>query len=460
MSSPISTSFKESLIIPLWSLTVLLVVMNTTMFNVALPTVAADLGLSTTSASWIVTGYSILFAIASITYSRLSDFLPIRTLLTAGLLLLGTGSIVGLLSHHFYGVLAARLLQAVGAASAPGLGVVLVTRYVPLERRGKAMSTIISAASFGFGLGPIVGGTMSQYLGWNMLFIVTAMVLLLLPVFYRNLPQQTTAPVRFDWTGALLIGAGVTGLLLFLTNRQWLTLAVGAAALAGFWFRIHRTADPFVQPSLLRNRNYLSLLFMGFIAYILNFSSLFLMPMMLSRLFGTGSTVTGFLIFPGAILTALLSPRIGKWIDRAGNTPVIAAGHAGLILAAAGFALFSAESVYAIAGAYVVLSVSVSAIGSSASNEMSRILAPSEIGAGMGLAQLTQFFGGALGVALTSTVLAWPSSRPLGATFAGLYWVMAAAAVGSAVLCFRYVRRKRGSGVLPEGTEAAEPVRG
>ncbi|MCZ8523957.1 MULTISPECIES: MFS transporter [Paenibacillus] len=458
MNSAPSASLRESLVIPLWSLTVLLVVMNTTMFNVALPTVASDLGLSPTNASWIVTGYSILFAIASITYSRLSDFIAIRTLLAIGLFLLGAGSVIGLFSHHFYGVLIARLLQAAGAAAAPGLGVVLVTKYIPVERRGKSMSTIISAASFGFGLGPIVGGTLSQYFGWNMLFIVTAMVLLLLPVFYRSLPVQPPAPVRFDGIGALLIGLGVTGLLLFLTSRQWLTLAVGAVSLAGFWWRIHRTPDPFVQPALLRNRSYTSLLFMGFIAYVLNFSSLFLMPMMLSRLFGTGSTVTGFLIFPGAILTALLSPRIGRWIDRAGNTPVIAAGHAGLILAAAGFALFSAQSVYAIAGAYMVLSVSVSAIGSSVSNEMSRILAPSEVGSGMGLSQLTQFFGGALGVALTSTVLAWQAGKPASGVYAGLYWVMAAAAVVSAVLCFRYVKRRRTSGTV--SVDAVEPARG
>lgn len=127
-------SFRESLIIPLWSITVMLVVMNTTMFNVALPTVAQALHLTATSASWIVTGYSILFAISSITYSRLSDFIPIRTLLTLGLLLLGGASIVGMLATNYYMLMAARLLQAVGAASAPGLGIVLVTRYIPVER--------------------------------------------------------------------------------------------------------------------------------------------------------------------------------------------------------------------------------------------------------------------------------------------------------------------------------------
>ncbi|PUA38248.1 MFS transporter [Paenibacillus elgii] len=450
-----SPSFRESLIIPLWGLTVLLVVMNTTMFNVALPTVAHDLGLTATAASWIVTGYSILFAISSITYSRLTDFVPIRTLLIIGLVLLGIASVIGLLAHNFYAVLAARLLQAIGAASAPGLGIVLVTRYIPLERRGKSMSVIISAASFGFGLGPIVGGAMTQYFNWNSLFVVTALVLLTIPVFYRNLPEQPYSRIQFDGWGALFIGVGVTGLLLFLTLHPWWALALGILSLVAFWIRIHRVDQPFLQPSLLRNRPYMNLTVMGFVAYVLHFATLFLMPLVIIRLYGQSSAVTGFLIFPGAILTALLSPRIGRLIDRVGNSPVILAGHTTLLAAAFVFALLSTQYLYAITVAYMLMSVSVSAIGSSVSNEMSRILAKHEIGGGMGMAQLTQFFGGALGVALTGASLVWQASAPLQAAYRNIFWVMAAVAAVSLLVSLSYVRASRKTVPLPAVEEAA-----
>ncbi|WP_141334859.1 MFS transporter [Paenibacillus sp. tmac-D7] len=436
-------SFRESLIIPLWSITVMLVVMNTTMFNVALPTVAQALHLTATSASWIVTGYSILFAISSITYSRLSDFIPIRTLLTLGLLLLGGASIVGMLATNYYMLMAARLLQAVGAASAPGLGIVLVTRYIPVERRGRSMSGIVSAASFGFGFGPIVGGILTQYIGYSSLFAVTALVLLALPVFLRHLPKQAAAPVRFDGWGALFIGVGVTGLLLYLTGHQWLPLALGLAALFAFWVRIQRVEHAFVQPALLRKPKYMSLIAISFVSYVLHFSTLFLMPVILTHLFGKSSSVTGLLIFPGAILTALLSPQIGRWIDRLGNAPVMVSAHVLLLLSAAGFALLSTQSAYFIGAAYLFMSVSVSAIGSSVSNEMSRILDKSEIGGGMGLSQLAQFFGGALGVALTSASLVWQAARPLEAAYAAIFWVMLAGAVLSLLLSVQYVRAGR-----------------
>ena len=91
-------AFREGLTVALWSFVVVLVVMNTTMFNVALPQVATDFALQATAASWVVVGYSIVFAIASITYSRMSDYVPIRTLMVVGQLALGAGSLLGLAS--------------------------------------------------------------------------------------------------------------------------------------------------------------------------------------------------------------------------------------------------------------------------------------------------------------------------------------------------------------------------
>ncbi len=143
------TSIREGLVTILLGLSIVLVIMNTMMFNLALPSVAHDFGLSAASTSWIVTGYSIVFAISSITYSRLSDFVPIRRLFIIALVSLSAAAIVGLFSDSFLLLLLVRLVQASGAGAIPALSLVLITRYVPLERRGKAMATIMSAASLG-----------------------------------------------------------------------------------------------------------------------------------------------------------------------------------------------------------------------------------------------------------------------------------------------------------------------
>ncbi|WP_148505178.1 MFS transporter [Paenibacillus beijingensis] len=223
-------TFNEKVIVPFWSLAALLVVMNTTMFNVALPNVANEFSLTPTVASWIVTAYSVVFGIATITYSRLTDYLPIRKMVLFGALLLGISSLLGYFAHHFILLLAARILQAVGAASFPGLGYVLFSRYIPSERRGSAMAAIASGTSLGFGLGPVIGGALTQFLGWNYLFVLTGLVLLTIPFFHHYVPQEQKKSVHFDLLGSILVAAGITGLLLFVTTFALWALFMGLAA--------------------------------------------------------------------------------------------------------------------------------------------------------------------------------------------------------------------------------------
>ncbi|MFE7061351.1 MFS transporter [Sutcliffiella sp. NPDC057660] len=412
---------QESKVILFWSITVWLVVMNTTMFNVALPSVLRELSLSSSAASWIVSGYSIVFAIATLTYSRLSDFLPIRRLLTIGLSLLAISSIIGFLSKDFYLLLVARLLQAAGAGAVPGLAMVLAGRYIPISRRGKAMAFISSAASLGFGLGPVIGGMITQYLGWHYLFMVTGFVLLLLPIFRRLLPYEEVQKGKFDIIGSILIGLGVTGLLLYLSSFSIPVLLVSLVILGWLWWHIHRIPMPFIQPALLKDRQFTKLLFIGFGAFVTHFSSLFLMPIMLSVIFEKEPATIGLLIFPGAILSAIAAQFIGRLIDRFGNMPLILFGESFLIVATLSFAIFGVLSPYAILFTYMFMSTGFSALTSSISNEISRILDKKQLGAGMGIAQLVQFFGGAFGVALTGLLLVWQSGISVVSSYRNIF---------------------------------------
>ncbi|MDF2962427.1 MAG: transporter [Paenibacillus sp.] len=438
-----ATEFKEGLVTLLLGITVILVVMNTMMFNLALPEVSKEFGLSATSASWIVTGYSIVFAISSITYSRLSDFLPIRTLLTVGLVSLGAASILGFFSHHFILLLCARLIQASGAASVPALGIVLITRFVPLSRRGKAMSVVMSASSLGLGLGPVIGGAAVQYLGWNSLFAITGIVLLLIPMFFHLLPKEPAQKVSFDLAGAVLIGIGTTGMLLFLTSRLWIALAAGLVSLVLFWLRIHRAEAPFVQPALFRSKPYMALSTLGIVSYINSFAALFLLPQILAHHYGLSPGQSGLVIFPGALLAMLASSRIGKIIDRYGNAGLLRNVPWLLLAAAVLFAIFAGWSFYAIMIIYMLLSVSFSALTSSVSNEMSRLLPKEQIGSGMGLFQLTQFFSGAFSVAVTGSALVWQQGMPLPQAYANIFWGMSVIVVAAIICSFVYLSSRR-----------------
>ncbi|NOU94286.1 MFS transporter [Paenibacillus sp. LMG 31456] len=437
-------TLREGRVAILLGISIVLVIMNTMMFNLALPEVSRAFSMSASSASWVVTGYSIVFAISSITYSRLSDFVPIRRLFIIGILSLGIAAIAGFFSNSFIPLLIARILQASGAGSIPALSLVLITRYVPLERRGKAMATVMSAASLGLGLGPVVGGAIVEYLGWHFLFAVTAVTLLLVPFYTSLIPKETPAKGSFDALGALLAGIGTTGILLFLTNQYWIALAAGILTLILFAIRIHRAADPFVQPALFRNRPYLMLGSVGIAAYLCSFATLFLMPQILVHQYNLSASVSGLIIFPGSLLAMFVSGQVGRTIDRYGNGSIIRYIPLLVLASVTLFALFAGTSYIAILFIYMLLSVGFTFLTSSISNEMSRILPRAQIGSGLGLFQLLQFFSGAFGVAATASALVWQQKLPLSEAYANIYWglsIIVMASIGCSHIYLRYTSR-------------------
>lgn len=442
--------------------TIVLVIMNTMMFNLALPKISVEFGLSPSTASWIVTGYSIIFAISSITYSRLSDFVPIRRLYLIALLSLGGASVLGLFTNSFGLLLITRLLQASGAGAIPSLGIVLVTRYIPLSRRGRAMSLILSAASLGLGLGPVAGGSIVQYLGWHFLFVITAITLLLIPIFLVLLPKEKAESGAFDFIGALLIGIGTTGLLLFLTSKSLIALLAGIIALALFALRIRRASQPFVLPALFSDRPYMALSAIGVTSYMISFGFLFLAPQMLARVFGLAPLTSGLLLFPGALLAMLVSNRVGRIIDRYGNKDLLRYVPWLMLLSTVLLALTARYSYYWIAALYILVSISFTTLSSAVSNELSRQLPKERIGSGMGLFQLLQFFSGAFAVALSGSALVWQKNLRLEQAFDNLIWgmaVIAVLAIGCSLIYLSYAKKRSAAAAMTEsGINRAVPA--
>lgn len=438
--SEVPAVLRERTLTLLTGFTIMLVIMNTMMFNFALPKVAIQFALSPSTTSWIVTGYSIVFAISSITYSRLSDHTPIRTLITVALLSLGAASLIGLFSGGFWPLLGARLIQASGAGAIPSLGMVLFTRYIPVTRRGVAMSMLLSAASLGLGLGPVAGGAIVQYFGWHVLFAVTGTTLLLIPGFLWLLPREKTARGTFDFIGALFLGIGATGLLLFLTTLNYLTILVGLLSLTLFVLRIRYATNPFVMPALFGDKRYLSLCAMGIGAYMVSFAFLYIAPQILARVFDLSSGASGLVLFPGALLAMLVSRAIGRIIDQYGNSALFGYLPWLLLVSVVLLALTAVESFYALAAIYILLSVSFTAISSAVSNELSRVLPKESVGSGMGLFQLLQFFSGAFAVTISGSALVWQKALPDIRSYDNLIWGMCVVAVLAIISSIMYRR--------------------
>src|SRR3954467_5815769 len=435
--------FQENKIILILSFTTLLVVMNTTMFNVALPSILKDLSLNSSTASWLVSGYSIMFAISSLTFSRLSDFIPLSRLLLFGICILGIASIIGFFSNHFFILLGARIVQAAGAGGVMGLGMIMAGRYIPLSRRGRAMAIIASTASLAFGLGPVIGGVITQYLGWNYLLAVSGFSVLSIPFFQQLLPKEVIKKGHFDLYGAILTGLSVTGLLLFLSTFSYVILT-GTIVLFTVWWRyLNKMEEPFIPPILLRNKQYTKLLFIGCSAFFINFSNLFLMPIILTTVFEKGPAEVGMIIFPGAIIAVIAGQFIGRLIDRFGNAPLIIFGQLSLLIATILFAFLSTLTPYFILSTYMFASVGFTALSTSISNEITRILPMTQIGSGIGIVQLIQFFGGGLGVTISGLLLALQESLSSEIIYRNIYICFSFVIIIAVLIYGLYYRRAR-----------------
>lgn len=387
------------------SICVWLVVMNTTMFNVALPNVLEDFSLSPSLGAWIVSGYSIILAIFTITYTRLSDYLPIRRLLFFGISLFGTASLFGFFTTNFVWLMIARLAQAAGAAAIPGLSFVFAGRYVPVAKRGRAMALIASASSLGFGLGPVVGGAITDYFDWNYLFIFTLLAMLIIPFLGKLLPKEEVRTGTFDIIGALLTGFTVTSFLVFISTLQWYYAVTGIVLIGVLWLRINRTNLPFIQPKLLKNKGYRMILYMSYLGFTTHFAILVLMPLMLQHVFSKSPTAVGLVIFPGAFFSAVAAIFVGRLIDRYGNIKIMLMAHVLLTISTFIFYFLSPLSAYMIMFGYVFTSFGFSSLSSSTTNEVSRILPDELIGSGIGLKQLLQFVGSATGPVIAGIFL-------------------------------------------------------
>jgi len=309
----------------IWAVCFILVfsVMNVTMFNVAIPSIAEQFGLLHSEVSWVTTGYAIIYAVGSLTYGKLADRFPLKRLIVIGIVTFCIGSLVGFFAHSYAMLLAGRFIQSMGASAIPALAMLIPARFVPQAERGKALGTIASTIAFASGVGPIVGGLITGAVSWNYLFLISLGTLLTVPLFMRWLPTERTRAGSFDFAGALLLAGGVVTLLLTITNFVWWLPLASAAFFAAFFAWIRKKQAPFIEPRLFRVKGVLTSLTIVFLSGTAAFGVMIVVPTLLDDVNGLSAIYIGFTLFPAAMAAALLGRQGGKLADRRGNGFVV-----------------------------------------------------------------------------------------------------------------------------------------
>ncbi len=417
-------------------------VLNGTMFNVAIPDIARDFSLSAAEVSWVMTGYIIVFALASVTYGKLADIYPVRRLMVIGLLLFNVGALLGYLSQNYSTLLVGRFVQASGGGAIPAMAMLVATRYFPVTARGRVLGAAASTVAFAAGVGPVAGGFIAGNWHWRYLFLISLVTLLAVYGALRLLPKEKTRPDSFDIAGAVLLGIAVTSLLVFVTQLFWLALAVALCFFVLFFRHIYRTENPFVSPQLLQNKLFRQGLVCTFFAVGTVFGYFFSIPLLLRMVYALPTVQIGMIIFPGALSAACLGFVGGRMADRVGSTPVV---YAGLGLLVTGYLLMAGllgKGIVAVLLVLIVCYTGFSFIQSALAKSVSTTLPQDKAGVGMGLYNLVFFTSGAFGTSFVGRFIdlfdgTIPSlTRPADVVFSYLFVVSSITVAFAAVIFF------------------------
>ena len=440
----IADPFIQRKLIFLLSTILFFSVLNGTMFNVSLPDIAQDFRLLPSQVSWVMSGFIIIFAVSTATYSRIADIYSLKNLIVIGLILFNVGSFLGFFAQWYPLLIAARIVQASGCGAIPALGMLIATRYFPNETKGRVLGTIASTATLSAGIGPILGGFITQTLHWRYLFVISIITLATIPSFRRYLPDHAEQGGRFDTAGAILMAGAVGSFLLLITLALWWILPVSALLMICFLVHINRKKSPFLSPSLFRNRPYRNMVFVAFLCLGSFYAMLFMTPLMLRDLNSLGTGSIGLVMFPGAISAAMVGSIGGKFMDRKGSMPV---AYTAMVLLIAGFFLLSIVAgldAWVVALDLIPGYVAFTLMQSSLAHTVSSVLPKEELGIGMGMYNLFFFMSGAFSAAVVGKFLDVSKGQapvnPLAITFSGGPYsnlnLLIAAIVGLALLLF------------------------
>ena len=314
----------------------LMLVLDMTVVNVALPHIDADLGFGPASLSWVLNGYTLAFGGLLLLGGRLGDVFGRLRVFELGLALFTVASLVGGLAQDPAMLVGSRAFQGVGAAlAAPGVLALLTTSAPDEAARNRALALFAAVSSGGGTLGLLLGGVVTDLGSWRWtLFINVPIGIFILATARRFVEETPRRPGRFDFVGAASATGGAVAIvwsLIGAPDHGWTSartiggLAVGAALLALLAATEQRVAHPMLRPALLRNRQRIgSLLVIAFI-FGAQLSMFFLAVQYVQQVLGFGPLASGLAFLPltvGVFTMSRFTPRLVAEVRRGA-----AAGH-------------------------------------------------------------------------------------------------------------------------------------
>lgn len=399
-------------------LSLLVIGLDNTILNVALPTLQRDLDATSSELQWIVDVYMLVFAGVLLTAGSLGDRFGRKRALTLGLLIFGFGSLGSALAEDPAQLIAMRAVMGVGGAFIMPSTLSILTATFPAHERGKAIGIWAGFSGVGIAIGPVAGGWLIEHASWSWIFLVNLPVVAVALLAGRWLVPESrdeSAP-KLDLRGFTLSFAALSTLiwgLIEAPSRGWTdglvlgAFALALAVLAAFVWWERRAPAPMLDIALFRNPRFSASSAAISLAFFALFGMIFFLTQYLQMVRGYDALEAGLRTLPVAVGLILGGPSSAKLAERVGLRVVVPLG---LVLVAGGMFLLTladADSSYGlIAGMLVLLGYGIGTAMAPATDAIMGSLPEAKMSVGSAINDTTRVAGGALGVAVLGSLLA------------------------------------------------------
>ncbi|MGW1889330.1 DHA2 family efflux MFS transporter permease subunit [Streptomyces sp. NPDC002004] len=382
----------------------------------ALPSIRKDLGGGLDDLEWTVSAYTLAFAVLLMFGAALGDRFGRRRLFITGLVIFTGASAAAAMAPGIDSLIAARAVQGVGAAIMMPLAMTLLTAAVPPARRGAAYGIWGAVNGLAVASGPLIGGSLTEHVSWHWIFWLNVPLgLAVLPFARLRLAESYGTGAPLDIPGTLLASGGLFGVVYGLvrapadgwTSTLVLTgLCAGGALLVAFVVHGIRAANPMLPMRLFRSRSFAGINAAGLLMFLGMFGSIFLLSQYMQGVLGYSPTEAGLRMLPWTGMPMLVAPVAGLLADRIGGRVVVAAG---LFLQAVGLAYYAVTAAADVSYTVQLPALVISGIGMSlyfapASHLVMSSVHEKEQGIASGANNALREVGGALGIAVMSSI--------------------------------------------------------
>ncbi|MGH3409766.1 MAG: MFS transporter, partial [Streptosporangiaceae bacterium] len=441
---------RRLLVLAICCASIIVVVMDISIVNVALPTIHRDLHTSESGLQWTIDAYTLVLASFLVLGGSTADRVGRRRVFQTGLAAFGLGSLLCGLAPTIGWLIAARALQAVGGTMLNPVALAITASTFPdPAERARAIGVFGSMSGLALALGPILGGVLVDGLGWRAIFWVNVPIVIAAIGFAaRFVPESRAARARrFDPVGQVLMIAVLGGLVAAIIESGrlgWTSpvilglLAVAALGLLGILRYEPRRADPLLELRLFRSVPFSAAIVMALQA-LCGFSAfLFVTTLYLQDVRGRSALAAGLCLLPVGVLVLVLSPRTGRLVGARGpRLPLVVAGAALALGGAASLGLGPATPLPAVIASFLLFGIFLGTVNPPITNTAVSGMPRSMAGVATALASAGRQTGTTLGVAIAGTIVGSALARG-GTAFTraehGVWWMVLGLGAGLGAL--------------------------